>query len=150
MVDAAAADAEDGNEDADENGNGNEAEEEVGVEAGGAQAEADAAAGQDAAAPEAEADANPSQSDNDVGNEAVEDQQNPNLNRFLVNYPGESPSSSPVQHDDYYVQPQRLAKLNPFGLVGPGIGGQPSLGSISSFGSYPSASPGAQHSSYYL
>lgn len=148
MVDAAAADAGDGNGDTDENGNGNEAEEEVGAEEGGAQAEADADAVPDGAAPEA--DANPSQSDNDVGDEAIPDQQNPNLNRFLVNYPGEGPSSSPVQHDEYYVQRQRLPKLNPFGLVGPGIGGQQSLGAISSFSSYPSASPGAQHSSYYI
>lgn len=146
MVDAAAADAGDGNGDAVENGNGNEAEEEIGAEEGGAQAEADV--GPDGAAPEA--DANPSQSDNDVGDEAIPDQPNPNLNRFIVNYPGEGPSSSSVQHDDYYVQRQRLAKLNPFGLVGPGIGGQQNLGAISSFGSYPSAPPGAQHSSYYI
>lgn len=161
VVDAAAADAGDGSSgdadaDGNGNGNGNEAAEVAGAEeaaadeeeGGGGEAQAEAVAGEDGAgAAEAEADTQPSQDDNDV-----QFQQNPNLNRFLVNYPGEGPPSSPpVQSDDYYVQRQPLAKFNPFGLsLSQGIGGQPTLGSISSFGSYPSASPGAQHSSYYL
>lgn len=142
-VDAAAADAGD---DADGNGDGNEAAEAVGTqeaeEGGAARAEDDEAA--------AEADVQPSQGDNDVSDNAVQDQQSPNLSRFPVNYPGEAASSPSVPSDDYYVQRQPLPKFNPFGLLSQGIGGQATLGSLPSFGSYPSASPGARHSSYYL